>query len=30
MGDDLPVSWWHRDDRYGEKLATPDTSGRRP
>ncbi|WP_461003486.1 sigma 54-interacting transcriptional regulator [Streptomonospora sediminis] len=24
-GDDLPVSWWHRDDRYGEKLATPDT-----
>src|SRR6266481_6229487 len=25
-GDDLPVSWWHRDDRYGEKLATPDTS----
>ncbi|HEX3311385.1 MAG TPA: magnesium chelatase, partial [Streptosporangiaceae bacterium] len=26
MGDELPVSWWHRDDRYGEKLATPDTS----
>src|SRR6478609_5539482 len=26
MGDDLPVSWWHRNDRYGEKLATPDTS----
>src|SRR5258707_253946 len=26
MGDDLPVSWWHRDNRYGEKLATPDTS----
>ena len=26
MGDDLPVSWWHRDGRYGEKLATPDTS----
>ncbi|GIH91554.1 sigma 54-interacting transcriptional regulator [Planobispora siamensis] len=25
-GDDLPVSWKHRDDRYGEKLATPDTS----
>ncbi|WP_157545090.1 sigma 54-interacting transcriptional regulator [Microtetraspora fusca] len=25
-GDDLPVSWRHRDDRYGEKLATPDTS----
>ncbi len=26
MGDDLPVSWVHRSDRYGEKLATPDTS----
>jgi magnesium chelatase subunit I len=26
LGDDLPVSWRHRDDRYGEKLATPDTS----
>jgi magnesium chelatase subunit I len=25
-GDDLPVAWKHRDDRYGEKLATPDTS----
>ncbi len=25
-GDDLPVSWRHRDERYGEKLATPDTS----
>ncbi|MFL6055620.1 MAG: sigma 54-interacting transcriptional regulator [Actinoallomurus sp.] len=25
-GDDLPVGWTHRDDRYGEKLATPDTS----
>ncbi|GAA2421742.1 ATP-binding protein [Actinomadura vinacea] len=25
-GDDLPVAWLHRDDRYGEKLATPDTS----
>ncbi len=25
-GDDLPVSWKHRDERYGEKLATPDTS----
>jgi magnesium chelatase subunit I len=25
-GDDLPVSWWHRADRYGEKLATPDTA----
>lgn len=26
MGDDLPVGWKHRDDRHGEKLATPDTS----
>ncbi len=26
LGDDLPVSWRHRDDRYAEKLATPDTS----
>ncbi len=25
-GDDLPVGWLHRDDRYAEKLATPDTS----
>ncbi len=25
-GDDLPVSWLHRDQRYVEKLATPDTS----
>ncbi len=25
-GDDLPVSWLHRSDRYVEKLATPDTS----
>jgi magnesium chelatase subunit I len=25
-GDDLPVIWRHRSDRYGEKLATPDTS----
>ncbi len=25
-GDDLPVRWRHRDDRYTEKLATPDTS----
>jgi magnesium chelatase subunit I len=25
-GDALPVSWRHRSDRYGEKLATPDTS----
>jgi magnesium chelatase subunit I len=26
QGDDLAVSWQHRGDRYGEKLATPDTS----
>jgi magnesium chelatase subunit I len=25
-GDDLPVEWLHRSLRYGEKLATPDTS----
>jgi magnesium chelatase subunit I len=26
LADDMPVSWRSRDDRYGEKLATPDTS----
>jgi magnesium chelatase subunit I len=26
LGDALPVTWRHRDERYGEKLATPDTS----
>ncbi len=26
LGGDLPVTWRHRDDRYTEKLATPDTS----
>jgi magnesium chelatase subunit I len=26
QGDDLPVSWRHRSERFGEKLATPDTS----
>jgi magnesium chelatase subunit I len=25
-GDETPIEWVHRDDRYGEKLATPDTS----
>jgi magnesium chelatase subunit I len=25
-GDDLPVAWRHRSERYTEKLATPDTS----
>ncbi|MGB2719669.1 magnesium chelatase [Rhodococcus sp. 06-462-5] len=26
LGDDLPVEWRHRSERYAEKLATPDTS----
>ena len=26
LGDDLPVAWVHRAERYAEKLATPDTS----
>lgn len=26
LGDDTPISWVHREDRFGEKLATPDTS----
>ncbi len=26
LGDDTPIAWVHRDDRFGEKLATPDTS----
>ncbi|WP_372491176.1 ATP-binding protein [Saccharopolyspora erythraea] len=25
-GDDLPVAWRHRSERYSEKLATPDTA----
>jgi len=25
-GDDTPIEWVHRDTRFGEKLATPDTS----
>src|SRR5665213_4413562 len=25
-GDHTPISWIHRSERYGEKLATPDTS----
>ena len=25
-GDATPIDWVYRDDRYGEKLATPDTS----
>jgi magnesium chelatase subunit I len=26
VGDDLEVAWQHRDERYAEKLATPDVS----
>ncbi|MFD4291679.1 sigma 54-interacting transcriptional regulator [Rhodococcus sp. NPDC058532] len=26
LGDDLPIEWRGRDERYSEKLATPDTS----
>ena len=26
LGDALPVAWRHREERYAEKLATPDTS----
>lgn len=26
LGDQTPVSWLHRDERYVEKLATPDVS----
>ncbi|MEY4371755.1 MAG: hypothetical protein RL219_524 [Actinomycetota bacterium] len=26
QGDNAPITWVHRDDRFGEKLATPDTS----
>ena len=26
MGDNTPIEWLHRDDRYVEKLATPDVS----
>ena len=25
-GDDTPIAWLHRDERYTEKLATPDVS----
>ena len=25
-GDETPITWVHRSQRYGEKLATPDTS----
>ncbi|MFG0293447.1 MAG: magnesium chelatase [Phycisphaerales bacterium JB050] len=26
LGDDLPLAWLHRSDRYHEKLATPDVT----
>lgn len=26
LGDDLPIGWRHRSQRYTEKLATPDTA----
>ena len=26
LGDATPIAWVHRDARFGEKLATPDTS----
>ena len=26
LGDNTPIQWIHRDNRYGEKLATPDVS----
>lgn len=26
LGDNTPVAWMHRDERYSEKLATPDVS----
>ncbi len=26
LGDNTPVAWLHRDERYSEKLATPDVS----
>ena len=26
LGDATPIAWVHRDERYAEKLATPDTS----
>jgi len=26
LGSSLPIYWRHRSERYGEKLATPDTS----
>ena len=25
-GDKTPITWMHRDDRFAEKLATPDVT----
>lgn len=25
-GDETPIDWWHKSERYSEKLATPDVS----
>lgn len=25
-GDETPIAWWHRSERYTEKLATPDVT----
>ena len=25
-GDETPISWWHKSERYTEKLATPDVT----
>lgn len=26
LGNELPITWWHRSERYTEKLATPDVT----
>jgi len=26
LGDNTPIAWWHRSERYAEKLATPDVT----
>ena len=26
LGDETPIAWVHRDERFAEKLASPDTS----
>jgi len=26
LGEETPIAWVHRDERFGEKLATPDTA----